>query len=306
MKSSAGKIHLETYDSLLNPESDREGGAEKVQEIPLLHLYPFKNHPFKVLDDQAMRDMVESILKYGILVPGIVRPISEDGGYELIAGHRRKHGLELAGIATMPVLVREMNDDEAVIFMVDSNIQRENLLPSEKARAYKMKLEAMNHQGVKDASRQVGGKCSVDKLSENSDDSARNIHRYIRLTELISPLLDMVDNQGMAFNAAVHLSYLTAEEQGWLLETMKQHGVSPTLAQAEQLKKDSQSGKLDKFLIGETMAERAIVPGNWAIKAGQIRQYFPKTYTKKQMEDVLYSLLEAWRAQNAPEMGESG
>ena len=220
MKSSAKNIQVTKFDDLFSAGNPAEAGGDgNVQEIPLTELFPFKDHPFKVLDDDTMQDTVESIKIHGVLVPGIARPRAE-GGYELIAGHRRRHASELAGKTTMPVIVRELDDDEATLFMVDSNIQRENLFPSEKAWAYKMKLDALKHQGVKDTSRQLGEKYSVDALSENSNDSARNIHRFIRLTELLPELLQMVDDKKLPFNPAVELSYLTQEQQGELMEVM--------------------------------------------------------------------------------------
>ena len=240
MKSSAKNIQVTKFDDLFsagNPAG--AGGSGNVQEIPLTELFPFKDHPFKVLDDETMQDTVESIKIHGVLVPGIARPRAE-GGYELIAGHRRRHASELAGKTTMPVIVRELEDDEAVLFMVDSNIQRENLFPSEKAWAYKMKLDALKHQGVKDTSRQLGEKYSVDALSENSNDSARNIHRFIRLTQLLPELLQMVDDKKLSFNPAVELSHLTREQQGELMEIMGELQAVPSLEQAKRLKKYSQ------------------------------------------------------------------
>ena len=240
MISSAKNIQVTKFDDLFsagNPAG--AGGSGNVQEIPLTELFPFKDHPFKVLDDETMQDTVESIKIHGVLVPGIARPRAE-GGYELIAGHRRRHASELAGKTTMPVIVRELEDDEAVLFMVDSNIQRENLFPSEKAWAYKMKLDALKHQGVKDTSRQLGEKYSVDALSENSNDSARNIHRFIRLTQLLPELLQMVDDKKLSFNPAVELSHLTREQQGELMEIMGELQAVPSLEQAKRLKKYSQ------------------------------------------------------------------
>ena len=229
MKSSAKNIQVTKFDDLFSAGNPAEaGGSGNVQEIPLTELFPFKDHPFKVLDDETMQDTVESIKIHGVLVPGIARPRAE-GGYELIAGHRRRHASELAGKTTMPVIVRELDDDEAVLFMVDSNIQRENLFPSEKAWAYKMKLDALKHQGVKDTSRQLGEKYSVDALSENSNDSARNIHRFIRLTELLPELLQMVDDKKLSFNPAVELSYLTREQQGELMGIMGELQAVPSL-----------------------------------------------------------------------------
>lgn len=298
MKSSAKNIQMTKFDDLFsagNPAG--AGGSGNVQEIPLTELFPFKDHPFKVLDDETMQDTVESIRIHGVLVPGIARPRAE-GGYELIAGHRRRHASELAGKTTMPVIVRELDDDEAVLFMVDSNIQRENLFPSEKAWAYKMKLDALKHQGVKDTSRQLGEKYSVDALSENSNDSARNIHRFIRLTELLPELLQMVDDKKLSFNPAVELSYLTREQQGELMEIMGELQAVPSLEQAKRLKKYSQEEKLDSNVMDAILTEERPAPVQVTLKNDRLKQYFPQTYTAKQMEEVIFSLLETWKTQN--------
>lgn len=298
MKSSAKNIQVTKFDDLFSAGNPAEaGGSGNVQEIPLAELFPFKDHPFKVLDDETMQDTVESIRIHGVLVPGIARPRAE-GGYELIAGHRRRHASELAGKTTMPVIVRELDDDEAVLFMVDSNIQRENLFPSEKAWAYKMKLDALKHQGVKDTSRQLGEKYSVDALSENSNDSARNIHRFIRLTELLPELLQMVDDKKLSFNPAVELSYLTREQQGELMGIMGELQAVPSLEQAKRLKKYSQEGKLDRNVMDAILTEERPTPVQVTLKNDRLKQYFPQTYTTKQMEEVIFSLLETWKTQN--------
>lgn len=298
MKSSAKNIQVTKFDDLFSAGNPAEaGGSGNVQEIPLTELFPFKDHPFKVLDDETMQDTVESIKIHGVLVPGIARPRAE-GGYELIAGHRRRHASELAGKTTMPVIVRELDDDEAVLFMVDSNIQRENLFPSEKAWAYKMKLDALKHQGVKDTSRQLGEKYSVDALSENSNDSARNIHRFIRLTQLLPELLQMVDDKKLSFNPAVELSYLTREQQGELMEIMGELQAVPSLEQAKRLKKYSQEEKLDRNVMDAILTEERPTPVQVTLKNDRLKQYFPQTYTTKQMEEVIFSLLETWKTQN--------
>ena len=298
MKSSAKNIQVTKFDDLFSAGNPAEAGGDgNVQEIPLTELFPFKDHPFKVLDDETMQDTVESIRIHGVLVPGIARPRAE-GGYELIAGHRRRHASELAGKTTMPVIVRELDDDEAVLFMVDSNIQRENLFPSEKAWAYKMKLDALKHQGVKDTSRQLGEKYSVDALSENSNDSARNIHRFIRLTELLPELLQMVDDKKLSFNPAVELSYLTREQQGELMEIMGELQAVPSLEQAKRLKKYSQEEKLDRNVMDAILTEERPTPVQVTLKNDRLKQYFPQTYTAKQMEEVIFSLLETWKTQN--------
>ena len=297
MKSSAGKIQMTSYDDLFYTENPGKTDSERIQEIALSELFPFKGHPFKVLDDETMNDTVESIKTQGVLVPGIARPRAE-GGYELVAGHRRKHASELAGKTTMPVIIRELDDDEATLFMVDSNIQRENLFPSEKAWAYKMKLDALKHQGVKDTSRQLGEKYSVDALSENSNDSARNIHRFIRLTELLPDLLQMVDDKKLLFNPAVELSYLTKEEQGELLKLMGKLSAVPSLEQAKRLKKYSQEGKLDADVMGGVFTVERTAPVQVTLKKDRLRQYFPQSYTPEQMEDVIFSLLETWKREH--------
>ena len=298
MKSSAKNIQVTKFDDLFSAGNPAGAGRDgNVQEIPLTELFPFKDHPFKVLDDDTMQDTVESIKIHGVLVPGIARPRAE-GGYELIAGHRRRHASELAGKTTMPVIVRELDDDEATLFMVDSNIQRENLFPSEKAWAYKMKLDALKHQGVKDTSRQLGEKYSVDALSENSNDSARNIHRFIRLTELLPELLQMVDDKKLPFNPAVELSYLTQEQQGELMEVMGELQAVPSLEQAKRLKKYSQEEKLDRNVMDAILTEERPAPVQVTLKNDRLKQYFPQTYTAKQMEEVIFSLLETWKTQN--------
>lgn len=299
MKSSAAKIQMTSYEDLFQTEDNADSNAEKVQEIPLSDLYPFKNHPFKVLDDEFMQDTVESIKAHGVLVPGIARPRAE-GGYELIAGHRRKHGSELAGKAAMPVLVRDLDDDEAIIIMVDSNIQRENLLPSEKAWAYKMKLDAIRRKAgrpAKNNSRQVGENYSVDILSENSSDSARNIHRFIRLTELLPELLQMADDKKLPFNPAVELSYLTQEEQEILLRLMEKLVITPSLEQAKRLKKYSQDGKLDENVMDAILTEERPKAIQVTLKSDKLKQYFPKTYTPAQIEEIIFSLLETWKTE---------
>lgn len=301
MKSSAAKIQMTSYEELFQTGDNADSDAEKVQEISLSDLYPFKNHPFKVLDDESMQETVESIKAHGVLVPGIARPRAE-GGYELIAGHRRRHGSELAGKSTMPVLVRDLDDDESTLIMVDSNIQRENLLPSEKAWAYKMKLDAIRRKAgrpVKNNSRQVGENYSVDILSENSNDSARNIHRFIRLTELLPELLQMVDDKKLPFNPAVELSYLTQAEQEILLRLMTKLAVTPSLEQAKRLKKYSQDGKLDENVMDAILTEERPKAVQVTLKSDKLKQYFPKTYTPAQIEEIIFSLLETWKTEQA-------
>ena len=301
MKSSAKNIQLTSYDDLFSAGNVEQTCGEKVQEIELTELFPFKDHPFKVLDDETMQDMAESIREHGILVPGIARPRT-GGGYELVAGHRRKHASELVGRTTMPVIIRELDDDEATLFMVDSNLQRENLLPSEKAWAYRMKLDAIRRKAgrpAKNNSRQLGENFSVDILSENTSDSSRNIHRFIRLTELLPVLLEMVDGKKLPFNPAVELSYLTKEEQGDLLELIKKQELVPSLEQAKRLKKYSQEGKLSVDVMDAVLTEERPVSVQVTLKKERLRKYFPQSYTQKQMEEVIFSLLETWKTENA-------
>ena len=297
MKSSAKNIQMTSYEDLFQVSENGGSEGEKAQEIVLTELFPFRDHPFKVLDDEAMTDTVESVKMHGVLVPGIARPRAE-GGYELVSGHRRKRASELAGLETMPVIVREMDDDEAVLMMVDSNLQRENILPSEKAWAYRMKLEALKHQGVKDTSRQLGEKYSIDALSENSNDSARNIHRFIRLTELAPSMLQLVDDKKLPFNPAVELSYLAKEEQLKLSEKMAELSHVPSLEQAKRLRKFSQEGKLGEDVIEAILTEERRTPPQVTLKGERLQQYFSEEYTQKQIEDVIISLLETWKKEH--------
>lgn len=301
MKSSARNIKMKSFDELFETGDPVDSTREKILEIPLNQLFPFKEHPFKVLEDESMQDMVESIKKYGVLVPAIARPRGE-GGYELISGHRRKHASELAGKDSMPVLVRELDDDEAVLSMVDSNLQRENILPSEKAWAYKMKLDAIRRKAGRPAkgnSCQVGEKYSAEILSENSSDSARNIHRYIRLTELIPVFLQMADDRKLPFNPAVELSYLQKNEQEEVLKQMDSLGVVPSLEQARRLKQYSQEGKLNAGVIEVIFAEKTSSSQQITLKRGRLKEYFPGTYTVREIEDVIFSLLDTWKSEHA-------
>ena len=298
MKSSARNIELKSVDDLFATEEIREDAQrEKVQNIPLGELHPFKNHPFKVKDDAAMKDTVDSVREYGVLVPAIARP-DPDGGYELVAGHRRHHASELAGKETMPVIVRDLDDDAATIIMVDSNLQREELLPSERAFAYKMKLEALKHQGARTdlTSSQVGTRLRADELiAQQSGESRNQIQRFIRLTELIPTLLDMVDERKIALNPAVELSYLKKEEQTLLLEAMDSEQATPSLSQAQRLKKFSQQKMLSLDVMRAVMSEEKKTDlDRVTLKNETLRKYFPKSYTPKQMEDTIIKLLEGW------------
>lgn len=298
MKSSARNIELKSLDDLFATEEIREDAQrEKVQEIPLGELHPFRNHPFKVKDDAAMQDTVDSVREYGVLVPAIARP-DPDGGYELIAGHRRHYASELAGKETMPVIVRDLDDDAATIIMVDSNLQREELLPSERAFAYKMKLEALKHQGARTdlTSVQFGQKLSArDQVAKAAGESAIQIQRFIRLTELIPELLDMVDERKIALNPAVELSHLKKEEQTLLLEAMDSEQATPSLSQAQRLKKFSQQKMLSLDVMRAVMSEEKKNDlDRVTLKNETLRKYFPKSYTPKQMEDTIIKLLEGW------------
>ena len=299
MKSSAKNIVLKSVDDIFQTEENRaDAQRERVQEIPLDQLKPFRNHPFKVRDDQRMLDTVDSIREYGVLVPAIARPDPE-GGYELISGHRRKRGCEMAGLQTMPVIIRDLDDDAAVLVMVDSNIQREELLPSERAFAYKMKLEALKHQGARSdlTSRQVVGKLEMaDVVGQNAGESGRQVQRYIRLTELISELLDMVDERKLAFNPAVEVSYLKRDEQRMLLEAMDAEQTTPSLSQAQRIKKFSQEGRLTEEAMSAIMSEeKKSEMDKVTLRSDTLYKYFPKSYTPKQMEQTIIRLLDVWK-----------
>lgn len=292
-------IRLTSVDDLFSTEESRaDEQREKVQEIPLSELHPFPNHPFKVVDDERMLDTADSIREHGVLVPAIARPRA-DGGYELIAGHRRKRGCELAGLDTMPVIVRNLDDDASTIIMVDSNIQRESLLPSERAFAYKMKLEALNHQGKRAGltSSQLGTKLmrTDEILAEQSGTSRNQVQRYIRLTELVPNLLDMVDAKKIAFNPAVELSYLKPEEQTALMEAMDSEQATPSLSQAQRLKRFSQEGTLSPDMMRAILSEEKKADMDRVTLTGDtLRKYFPRSYTPRQMEQTILKLLEGW------------
>ena len=300
MKSSAKKIELASVDDLFSTEEGRQDAKlEKIQEIPLSELHPFKNHPFKVKDDEAMMETADSIKQYGVLVPAIARPYPE-GGYELVAGHRRHRASELAGKETMPVIVRDLDDDAATIIMVDSNLQRESLLPSERAFAYKMKLEAVKHQGARTdlTSRQVGEKSqtSIQKVADQAGESQRQVQRYIRLTELIPELMDMVDEKKIALNPAYELSFLKKEEQVDLLDAMDSEQATPSLSQAQRLKKYSQEGHLTLDMMRVIMGEEKKSDlDRVTFTSDTLRKYFPKSYTPQRMQETIIKLLEAWQ-----------
>ena len=284
-----------SLDELFSSQEERDDAKlERVKEIPLNELHPFKDHPFKIQNNEEMKRLIESIQKFGTLTPALVRPLPE-GGYELISGHRRLAACQVLGIEAMPVIIREMSDDEAVIAMVDANLQREHILPSEKAFAYKMKLDAIKHQGI--ASSQVGKKLlSIEKVGEDSGDSRNQVHRYIRLTHLIPELLSMVDDGKIAFNPAVEISYLEQSEQRVLLNAMELNDCTPSHAQSIRLKKLSQEGVLQDQTIYDILAEqKPNQQEQYRFKREDIRKYFPQSYTDKQVCDTVIKLLEQWQ-----------
>ena len=309
MKSSAKSINLTSLDDLFSTEESRaEESCEKVVRIPLAELHPFPNHPFHVRDDEAMQNTVDSIKEYGVLTPGIVRP-REDGSYEIVAGHRRKHGSELAGLSDMPCIVREMDDDTATILMVDSNIQREDILPSERAQAYKMKLDAIRRKAGRPAKNaeistagncdQVGhnydGKRSVQIVADEAGESKTQVQRYIRLTELQPELQQMVDDKKIAMTPAVELSYLKPEEQQMLLTAIDSEQATPSLSQAQRMKKLSQAGKLnDDTMLDIMMEQKKPEKCELTFSGDVLRKYFPRSYTPQRMQETIIKLLEAW------------
>jgi len=293
MSSGVKNITLTSYEDIFNVNvNDEISSNDGIEEIPLEKLYSFENHPFQVKDDEAMGELADSIREYGVLVPGMARP-RNDGGYELIAGHRRKRACELAGLQTMPVIVKELDRDEATVIMVDSNLQREAILPSERAFAYKMKLEALNHRGVR---MDKPAKLSVEVVAEKVGESKNQIFRYIRLTMLIPALLDMVDKGEVAFNPAVELSYLTHEEQVLLLDIMAKEETTPSLSQAQRLKKLSRDGELTRDVMDSILSEEKKPADKVTLSGNRLKRYFPESYTPKQMEDTIIRLLERWLA----------
>ena len=298
MPKGSLNVSLKGADDIFSTEESRqEEQREQVQQIPIGELFPFKNHPFKVLDDESMQRTVESVEQYGVLSPLIARPRPE-GGYEIISGHRRQHAAQLAGLDTLPVIVRQMDDDAAVLLMVDSNLQRENILPSERAFAYKMKLEALKNQGARSdlTSVQVAPKLSTEKIGEEVGMSKDNVKRYIRLTNLVPELLDMVDEKKIAFNPAVELSYLDEAQQRDFLEAMKDTQNAPSLSQAQRLKKLAQEGHFSYDVAFAVMGEeKKDELDKVVIKNDTLRKYFPRSYTPKQMEDTIIKLLEQWQ-----------
>ena len=302
MPKNSLNVSLKGADDIFSTEESRqEQQREQVQQIPIGELFPFKNHPFKVLDDESMQRTVESVEQYGVLSPLIARPRPE-GGYEIISGHRRQHAAQLAGLDALPVIVRQMDDDAAVLLMVDSNLQRENILPSERAFAYKMKLEAIKNQGARSdltcgqfGHKLIGAKAR-DIVADESGDNARNVQRFIRLTSLIPELLDMVDEKKIAFNPAVELSYLDESQQRDFLEAMNDTQNAPSLSQAQRLKKLAQEGHFSYDVAFAVMGEeKKDELDKVVIKNDTLRKYFPRSYTPKQMEDTIIKLLDQWQ-----------
>ena len=300
MPIDSGNLALKGLDDLFSTEENRqEEQREQVQQIPIDALHPFTNHPFKVLDDEAMTRTVESIAQYGVLAPLIARPRPDGDGYEIISGHRRQHAAQLAGLETLPVIVRQMDDDAAVLLMVDSNLQRENILPSERAFAYKMKLEAIKNQGARSdlTSGQIGPKLRSDEqIALDAGESRKQVQRFIRLTNLIPELLDMVDEKKISFNPAVELSYLDESQQRDFLEAMEDTQNAPSLSQAQQLKKMAQQGEFSYEKAFDVMGqEKKSEKDTVTIKNETLRKYFPRSYTPKQMEEKIIQLLDAWQ-----------
>ena len=306
MPKKGANISLSSYDDIFSTQESRQETGEHVIMLPLESIHPFKNHPFRIVDDEEMQKTAESIREYGVLVPAIVRPL-ENGEYEMISGHRRRYASMLAGKETMPVIVREMDDDTATIFMVDSNLQREHILPSERAKAYQMKVEAIKHQGqkrsVETTSRQVVGKLEAAALiGDEIGQSGRQVQRFMRLNNLIPEILDMVDEKKIAFNPAVELSYLKPEEQREFLEAMDYAQTTPSVSQAQRIKKLSQQGQSSLEAMCEVMDEVKKPPDEkLVIKSDVLRKYFPKSYTPQQMEAVIMKLLEQWMKKRSRE-----
>ena len=300
MPIDSGNLALKGLDDLFSTEENRqEEQREQVQQIPVDELFPFKNHPFKVLDDDAMTRTVESISQFGVLAPLIARPRSDGDGYEIISGHRRKHAAELAHLDTVPVIVRNMEDDAATILMVDSNLQREHILPSERAFAYKMKLDAIKNQGARSdlTSSQVGTKLRADeKVAKDSGESRNQVQRFVRLTNLVPELLDMVDEKKISFNPAVELSYLDEKQQQEFLEAMDASQNAPSLSQAIRIKKLAQQGEFDYDAVYDIMnEEKKSELDTVTIKNETLRKYFPRNYTPRQMENIIIKLLDQWQ-----------
>lgn len=304
MKSSGKNIELASFDSIFSTEETRQGGNQRIQQLPLSELMPFKDHPFRVVDDDRMKETVESIREYGVLVPVIVRPM-DDGSYEIVSGHRRKRACELAEVEEIPAIVRDLDDDEATIIMVDSNLQRENILPSERAKAYQMKLEAIRRRAgrPKKEEQENGGqfghhfeaKKAREIMAEEAGDSPRNVQRFIRLNELSEPLRDKVDNGELGFTPAVELSFLKPQEQEWVERALDETQQTPSLSQAQRIKQESKEGTLTEDTVHKIISEeKKPLYNSVTLSHDTLKKYFPKSYTAKQMENVIIRLLDSW------------
>lgn len=304
MKSSGKNIELASFDSIFSTEETRQGGNQRIQQLPLSELVPFKDHPFRVVDDDRMKETVESIQEYGVLVPIIVRPM-DDGSYEIVSGHRRKRACELAEVEEIPAIVRDLDDDEATIIMVDSNLQRENILPSERAKAYQMKLEAIRRRAgrPKKEEQENGGQFGHDFeakkareiIAEEAGDSPRNVQRFIRLNELSEPLRDKVDNGELGFTPAVELSFLKPQEQEWVERALDETQQTPSLSQAQRIKQESKEGTLTEDTVHKIISEeKKPLYNSVTLSHDTLKKYFPKSYTAKQMENVIIRLLDSW------------
>ena len=300
MKSSGKNISLTSYDDIFSTEETRQGRHEQIQRLALTDLVPFKDHPFRVVDDDRMMETVESVREYGVLVPIIVRPL-EDGNYEIVSGHRRKRACELAGIDDIPAIVRDLDDDEATIIMVDSNLQRENILPSERAKAYQMKMEALKHQGQRrdltcgQVGHKLEGQKARDVVAKDAGESPRNVQRFISLNNLEQPLMDKVDQGELAFTPAVELSYLKPQEQEWVHSALETTQQTPSLSQAQRIKQESKDGTLTEQGVLEIISEeKKPLYNSVTLSHDTLKKYFPKSYTTKQMEKVIIMLLDKW------------
>lgn len=304
MKSSGKNIELASFDSIFSTEETRQGGNQRIQQLPLSELVPFKDHPFRVVDDDRMKETVESIREYGVLVPILVRPM-DDGSYEIVSGHRRKRACELAEVEEIPAIVRDLDDDEATIIMVDSNLQRENILPSERAKAYQMKLEAIRRRAgrPKKEEQENGGQFGHDFeakkareiIAEEAGDSPRNVQRFIRLNELSEPLRDKVDNGELGFTPAVELSFLKPQEQEWVKRALDETQQTPSLSQAQRIKQESKEGTLTEDTVHKIISEeKKPLYNSVTLSHDTLKKYFPKSYTAKQMENVIIRLLDSW------------
>ena len=302
MKSSGKNIELASFDSIFSTEEIRQGGNQRIQQLPLSELVPFKDHPFRVVDDDRMKETVESIREYGVLVPIIVRPM-DDGSYEIVSGHRRKRACELAGVEKIPAIVRDLDDDEATIIMVDSNLQRENILPSERAKAYQMKLEAIRRRAGRPAKEQVENASQIgthlpradEIVAQDAGTSRNQVQRFIRLNELTEPLRDKVDNGELGFTPAVELSFLKPQEQEWVERALDETQQTPSLSQAQRIKQESKEGTLTEDTVHKIISEeKKPLYNSVTLSHDTLKKYFPKSYTAKQMENVIIRLLDSW------------